>query len=94
MWARRCRPRTYPHRAFPFDLSCRPGNLSPATSRPGFPGFVAGENGKCCSVGPMMARLRKEIKPRPPSPSPSPEADLCYEKVVPGNHLRLRNPLE
>ncbi|GJT73410.1 hypothetical protein Tco_1032696 [Tanacetum coccineum] len=26
-----------------------PGNVSPATSRPGYPGFVAGEYGKCCS---------------------------------------------
>nr|GEZ65314.1 reverse transcriptase domain-containing protein [Tanacetum cinerariifolium] len=50
MWARRCRPGRYLVRAFPFDVSqatCRPGNLSPATSRPGFPGIVAEENGKC-----------------------------------------------
>nr|GFA19043.1 hypothetical protein [Tanacetum cinerariifolium] len=36
----------YPIRAFLFDVSwatCRPGNLSPATSRPGYPEFVAGE---------------------------------------------------
>nr|GEZ78194.1 hypothetical protein [Tanacetum cinerariifolium] len=42
----------YPIRSFPFDFSrttCRPGNLSPATSRSGFPGIFAGENGKCCS---------------------------------------------
>nr|GEW42019.1 hypothetical protein [Tanacetum cinerariifolium] len=52
MWARCCRPGMYPIRAFSFDVSratCRPGNLSPATNRPGFPGYVAGENGKCCS---------------------------------------------
>ncbi|GKC21030.1 kinase-like domain, phloem protein 2-like protein [Tanacetum coccineum] len=51
MWARRCRPRTNPIRAIPFHLSratCRPGMVSPATSRPGYPGFVAGEYSKCC----------------------------------------------
>nr|GEY06778.1 T-complex protein 1 subunit theta-like [Tanacetum cinerariifolium] len=39
-------------RAFPFDVSratCHPGNISLGTSRPGFPGIVAGENGKCYS---------------------------------------------
>nr|GFA96955.1 hypothetical protein [Tanacetum cinerariifolium] len=53
MWARRCRPGRYPIRAFPFDFSratYHPGNVSPATSRPGFSGIVAGKNGKCCSV--------------------------------------------
>nr|GEZ37827.1 hypothetical protein [Tanacetum cinerariifolium] len=52
MLARRCRPGRYPIRVFPFDVSratCRPGNLSPATSLPGFPRIVAGENGYCCS---------------------------------------------
>ncbi|GKA08969.1 hypothetical protein Tco_0688300 [Tanacetum coccineum] len=32
----------------PFELF-RSTNVSPATSRPGYPGFVAGEYGKCCS---------------------------------------------
>nr|GEY64051.1 MADS-box transcription factor [Tanacetum cinerariifolium] len=32
------------------QATCRPRNLSPATSRPGFPEYVAGENGKCCSA--------------------------------------------
>ncbi|GJR47599.1 kinase-like domain-containing protein [Tanacetum coccineum] len=38
-----------PIRAIPFHLSratCRPGKVSPATSRPGYPGFVAGEYSK------------------------------------------------
>ncbi|GJT68108.1 hypothetical protein Tco_1019588 [Tanacetum coccineum] len=63
MWARRCRPGTYPLRAFSFDLSratCRPGNLSPATSRPGFNGFVAGKNGKCCSV--FLKNMDKNVE--------------------------------
>ncbi|GJU76789.1 hypothetical protein Tco_1273859 [Tanacetum coccineum] len=34
---------TYPVR------QCRPGNVSPATSRPGNPGFVPRDSGKCCS---------------------------------------------
>nr|GEW44826.1 hypothetical protein [Tanacetum cinerariifolium] len=45
--ARERRPGRYPIRAFPFDVSrvtCRPGNLSPSTSRPGFPGIAAEEN--------------------------------------------------
>ncbi|GKA48879.1 peroxidase N1-like protein [Tanacetum coccineum] len=51
MWARRYRPGRNPIRAFPFHLStCRPGKLSPATSRPRNPGFVPGDSGKCCSV--------------------------------------------
>ncbi|GKE98485.1 hypothetical protein Tco_0021836 [Tanacetum coccineum] len=52
--ARVSRSGTYPLRAFPLNLSratCRPGNASPATSRPGYPGFIAGENGNCCSEG-------------------------------------------
>nr|GEX22554.1 putative zinc finger, CCHC-type [Tanacetum cinerariifolium] len=51
--AQESRPGRYLIRAFPFDFSratCHPGKSSPATSRPGFPGIVAGENGKCCSV--------------------------------------------
>nr|GFC20334.1 hypothetical protein [Tanacetum cinerariifolium] len=58
MWARRCRPGRYPIRAFPFDIcraTCRPRNLSPATSRPGFPRIVAEENGKCCSASGYLA---------------------------------------
>nr|GEY32799.1 hypothetical protein [Tanacetum cinerariifolium] len=50
MWARHCRPGRYHIQAFPFDFSqatCRPGNVSPSTSRPGFPEIVAGETGKC-----------------------------------------------
>nr|GEZ15836.1 hypothetical protein [Tanacetum cinerariifolium] len=53
IWARRCRPGRFLIRAFPFDVyraTCRPENLSPATSRPGFPGIVAGENGKCSFI--------------------------------------------
>ncbi|GKB61339.1 hypothetical protein Tco_0917525 [Tanacetum coccineum] len=60
MWARRCRPGRNPIRAFPFHLSwatCRPGNVSPAISRPGYPGFVAGEYGKCCSASSSAKEL-------------------------------------
>ncbi|GJY25474.1 putative reverse transcriptase domain-containing protein [Tanacetum coccineum] len=32
-----------------FSVRLIPGNTSPTTSRPGYPGFVAGENGNCCS---------------------------------------------
>nr|GEX99271.1 ferric reduction oxidase 4 [Tanacetum cinerariifolium] len=32
-----------------YGYTLEPGKSSPATSRPGFPGIVAGENGKCCS---------------------------------------------
>nr|GEW12325.1 hypothetical protein [Tanacetum cinerariifolium] len=52
MWALRCRPGkslgTYHLRAFPVELSraaCRPGNVSPTTSRPGIDEFVAGDSG-------------------------------------------------
>nr|GEY26123.1 hypothetical protein [Tanacetum cinerariifolium] len=54
MWVRRSRPGRYPIRAFPFDVSratCRPGNLSPATSRPGFPRIVAGKNDEPVAAG-------------------------------------------
>ncbi|GJX41802.1 enoyl-[acyl-carrier-protein] reductase, mitochondrial [Tanacetum coccineum] len=53
MWAPPSRSGKYPWRAFPFNLSratCRPGLVSPATSRPGRLGFVAGDSGKCFSV--------------------------------------------
>ncbi|GJV34573.1 hypothetical protein Tco_1394973 [Tanacetum coccineum] len=50
VWAPRCRPVKSPGKVSPSSFSARPmGNLSPATSRPGYPGFVAGENGKYCS---------------------------------------------
>ncbi|GKD18455.1 ribonuclease H-like domain-containing protein, partial [Tanacetum coccineum] len=45
--ARESRPGKYPWRAFPFNLSratCRPGLVSPATSRPGRRGFVVGDS--------------------------------------------------
>nr|GEY92533.1 hypothetical protein [Tanacetum cinerariifolium] len=62
---RRCRPGRYPIRAFPFDFSratCRPGKSSPATSRPGFPGIVAGENGKCFSDNRLNAKAKRSME--------------------------------
>nr|GFA58355.1 hypothetical protein [Tanacetum cinerariifolium] len=60
----------YPIRAFPFDFSratCRPGNPSPATSRPGFPGIVDGENSKCCSVPAATANSYQNFQIPPSS---------------------------
>ncbi|GJS98433.1 putative jacalin-like lectin domain-containing protein [Tanacetum coccineum] len=45
--ARECRPGRNLIRAFPFHLSR--GKAILATSRPGNPGFVPGDSGKCCS---------------------------------------------
>nr|GEZ59700.1 hypothetical protein [Tanacetum cinerariifolium] len=63
MLARRCRPGRYPIRAFPFDVSratCRPRNLSPATSRLGFPELSLG---KMANVVVFIAEINQMGRP-------------------------------
>ncbi|GKD61315.1 hypothetical protein Tco_1298824, partial [Tanacetum coccineum] len=68
--------------------TCRPGNTSPATSRPGYPGFVAGENGNCCSHVYMVRTEEpsRAARPHGEDSRPMPSARLHGEEPSPAAH--------